>query len=109
MLKWHYKRAQTGESGRSDDRLADAARLRVDAECGVDRFAGSLDEWESALDGLASSLADLADCRIPLGMLYAAVTYSKTGDEKKLLSLPLEQRLLQEVLPPPGPSDRASC
>ena len=76
----------------------------------IDRFAGSLDEWESALDGLAASLADLADCRIPLGMLYAAVTYSKTGDEKKLLSLPLEQRqLLQEVLPPPGPSDRASC
>ena len=67
----------------------------------VRRFAGSLDEWESALGELASSLADLADCEIPLGMLRAAVTYSKTGDEKKLLTLPLEQRrLLQEVLPP---------
>ena len=76
----------------------------------VDRFAGPLDEWENALDGLATSLADLADCRIPLGMLHAAVAYSKTGDEKRLLSLPLEQRqLLQEVLPPPGSSDLASC
>ena len=74
------------------------------------RFTGSLDEWENALGGLTSSLADLADCQIPLGMLQAAVTYTKTGDEKKLLRLPLEQRqLLQEVLPPPGSSDRASC
>ena len=73
----------------------------------VDRFAGSLDEWENALGGLASSLADLPDCQIPLGMLHAAVTYTKTGDEKQLLRLPLEQRqLLQDVLPPPGPSDR---
>ena len=31
----------------------------------VGRFAGSLDEWEKALRGLASSLADLADCQIP--------------------------------------------
>ena len=74
------------------------------------RFTGSLDEWENALGGLTSSLPDLADCQIPLGMLQAAVTYTKTGDEKKLLRLPLEQRqLLQEVLPPPGSSDRASC
>ena len=63
-------------------------------------FAGSLDEWESALSGLASSLADLPDCQIPIGMLRTAVTYTKTGDEKQLLTLPLEQRrLLQEVLP----------
>ena len=69
----------------------------------VERFAGSLDEWENALGVLASSLADLADCQIPLRMLRAAVTYAKTGDEKKLLSLPLEQRqLLQEVLPRAG-------
>ena len=68
----------------------------------VERFAGSLEEWENALDGLASSLGDLADCEIPLGMLHAAVTYTKTGDEKQLLNLPLEQRqLLEEVLPPP--------
>ena len=67
----------------------------------VERFAGSLGEWESALDALASSLGDLSDCEIPLGMLHAAVTYSKTGDERQLLKLPLEQRqLLQEVLPP---------
>ena len=73
------------------------------------RFAGSLDEWETVLRRLASSLADVADCQIPLEMLHAAVTYTKTGDEKKLLSLPLEQRqLLQDVLPPPGFSDRMS-
>ena len=70
------------------------------------RFAGSLEDWENALGGLASSLADLPDCQIPLGMLHAAVTYSKTGDEKKLLILPLEQRqLLQEVLSPPVRTD----
>ena len=69
----------------------------------VERFAGSLDEWKQAFEKLASSLADLADCQIPLRMLRAAVTYTKTGDEKKLLSLPLEQRqLLQEVLPRAG-------
>lgn len=74
------------------------------------RFAGSLDEWENALGGLDSSLADLPDCQIPLEMLHAAVTYSKTGDEKQLLRLPLEQRqLLQEVLPQPGSSDGVSC
>ncbi len=72
-------------------------------------FAGSLDEWENALGGVASSLAELADCQIPLGMLHAGVAYSKTGDEKKLLTLPLEQRqLLQEVLPPPERSDGVS-
>jgi len=75
----------------------------------MSRFAGSLDEWESILDGLASSLADLQDCQIPLEMLRAAVTYTKTGDEKQLLKLPLEQRqLLQEVLPLQGSSDRLS-
>ncbi len=69
----------------------------------AERFAGSLDEWEKVLGVLASSLADLADCQIPLRMLRAAVTYTKTGDEKKLLSLPLEQRqLLQDVLPRAG-------
>ena len=73
----------------------------------VSRFEGSLDEWESALGGVASSLADLPDCQIPLGMLHTAVTYTKTGDKKQLLRLPLEQRqLLQDVLPPLGSSDR---
>ena len=66
-----------------------------------DGIAGSLSDWETALKSLASSLADLPDCRIPLDMLQAAVRYSKTGDEKHLLSLPLEQRqLLEDVLPP---------
>ncbi len=69
----------------------------------VERFAGSLDEWENALGGLDCSLADLADCQIPLRMLRAAVAYTQTGDEKTLLNLPLEQRqLLQEVLPRAG-------
>ena len=36
MLEWHYKRVPTGEMGQSDDRLADAAGMRVDAECVVD-------------------------------------------------------------------------
>ena len=72
------------------------------------RFAGSLDEWENALGELASSLADRTDCQIPLEMLHAAVTYTKTGDERKLLSLPLEQRqLLQEVLPALARTDSA--
>ena len=66
-----------------------------------DGLAGSLSDWETALKSLASSLADLPDCRIPLEMLQAAVRYSKTGDEKHLLSLPLEQRQLLEDVPPP--------
>ncbi len=70
----------------------------------VSRFAGSRDEWEHALGGLASTLADLPDCQIPLRMLHAAVAYTKTGDKKQLLRLPLEQRqLLKEVLPPSPP------
>ena len=65
-----------------------------------DDLAGSLSDWKTALDGLASSLADLPDCRIPLELLQAAVTYIKTGEEKHLLSLPLEQRqLLEDILP----------
>ena len=66
-----------------------------------DGFAGSLADWEGVLESLTSSLADLPDCRIPLAMLQVAVRYTKTGDERHLLSLPLEQRrLLEEVLPP---------
>ncbi|MDE0105882.1 MAG: tetratricopeptide repeat protein [Bryobacterales bacterium] len=73
----------------------------------ISRFAGSVDEWETALGRLNSSLADLPGCRIPLGMLHAAVTFTKTGDERQLLRLPLEQRqLLEEVLPPLGYSHR---
>ena len=66
-----------------------------------DGFAGSLADWERALESLASSLADLPNCRIPVDMLQVAVRYTKTGDERHLLSLPLEQRqLLEDVLPP---------
>ena len=66
----------------------------------ADGFAGPLDEWEQALDGIAANLADLPDCQIPVEMLRSAVTYSKTGDVKRLLSLPLEQRQLLEGLLP---------
>ncbi len=60
-----------------------------------------MSDWEAALETLTASLADLPDCRIPLEMLQAAVRYSKTGDGKHLLSLPLEQRqLLEDILPP---------
>ena len=63
-------------------------------------FAGDMGAWEQALEALATSLADLPDCRIPVRMLQAAVKYTKTGDERHLLSLPLEQRrLLESVLP----------
>ena len=78
-------------------------------------FSGSLAEWESALEGLASSLDDLPDCHIPVEMLQVAVRYTKTGNERHLLSLPLEQRqLLEEVLPQapnegPVPADRATA
>ena len=66
-------------------------------------LAGSLADWETTLESLASSLTDLPDCRIPLEMLEVAVRFTKTGDERHLLSLPLEQRkLLEDVLPPPG-------
>ena len=68
-------------------------------------FAGSLADWEEALESLASSLADLPDCRIPVEMLQVAVRYNKTGDERHLLSLPLEQRqLLEDVLHHPRAS-----
>lgn len=66
-----------------------------------DGFKGSLEDWEKALKSLTSNLASLPDCRIPVEMLQAAVRYTKTDDQRHLLSLPLEQRqLLEEVLPP---------
>ena len=49
----------------------------------AERFAGSLDEWEKVLGVLASSLADLADCQIPLRMLRAAVTLHEDGRRKE--------------------------
>ena len=61
-----------------------------------DGLAGSLADWEQALESLTASLADLPNCRIPIEMLQVAVRYTKTGDERHLLSLPLEQRQLLE-------------
>ena len=83
--------------------LTDFLKANID-----DGFAGSLTDWEAALESLTASLVDLPDCRIPLEMLQAAVRYSKTGDGKHLLSLPLEQRqLLEDILPPSeGERDR---
>ena len=76
--------------------LTDFLKANID-----DGFAGSLTDWEAALESLTASLADLPDCRIPLAMLQAAVRYSKTSDGRHLLSLPLEQRqLLEDILPP---------
>ena len=76
--------------------LTDFLKANVD-----DGFTGSLADWERALEGLSDTLADLPDCRIPVEMLQVAVRYTKTGDERHLLSLPLEQRqLLESVLPP---------
>ena len=75
--------------------LTDFLKENVD-----DGLAGSLADWERALERLTSSLADLPDCRIPVEMLQVAVRYTKTGDERHLLSLPREQRqLLEDVLP----------
>ena len=72
-----------------------------------DGFAESLADWEWALESLAASLADLPDCRIPLEMLQVAVRYTKTGDGKHLLSLPLERRQLLEDILPPAAGERA--
>ena len=71
--------------------LANFLHVNVD-----DGFTGSLSEWETAFEDLFASLEDLSDCQIPLQMLRAALKYAKTGDERHLLSLPLEQRQLLE-------------
>ena len=83
--------------------LTDFLRANID-----DGFAGTLPDWETALESLASSLARLPDCRIPLEMLQAAVRYTKTGDERHLMSLPLEQRQLLEDILPPTAGERAA-
>ena len=82
--------------------LTDFLKANVD-----DGFTGSLAEWERALDSLSASLADLPDCRIPVEMLQVAVRYTKTGDKRHLLSLPLEQRQLLESVLPPTAGERA--
>ena len=82
--------------------LTDFLKENVD-----DGFAGSLADWERALERLTSSVADLPDCRIPVDMLQVAVRYTKSGDERHLLSLPLEQRQLLEDVLPPAAGERA--
>ena len=85
--------------------LTDFLKENVD-----DGFAGPLADWERALEALAASLANVRECRIPVEMLQVAVKYTKTGDERHLLSLPLEQRqLLEDILPQAEgkPADRA--
>ena len=92
-------RLEGGVAGRI---LTDFLKANVD-----DGFAGSLADWERALEGLTASLADLPDCRIPLEMLQVAVRYTKTGDGRHLLRLPLEQRQLLEDILPPAAGERA--
>lgn len=70
-------------------------------------FAGSLTDWERALSSITDSLADLADCRIPIGMLQVAVKYTKTGKKRHLLGLPIEQRRLLDSILPSTAGERA--
>ena len=86
---------QLPDEGVVSDILTDFLIENVD-----DGFAGSLADWERALESLVSSLSDFPDCRISVEMLQVAVRYTKTGDERHLLKLPLEQRqLLEDILP----------
>ena len=66
----------------------------------VGNLVGDLADWERALKQLDASLSGLPDCRIPIEMLKFAVRYAKTGDERHLLGLPLEQRQLVEGILP---------
>ena len=99
MTKLRDLLTQLPDEGVVSDILTDFLFENVD-----DGFAGSLADWEAALESLVSSLADVPDCRISVEMLQVAVRYTKTGDKRHLLSLPLEQRqLLEDILPPtPG-------
>ena len=66
----------------------------------IGNLVGELADWERALKQLDASLSGLPDCRIPIEMLKFAVRYAKTGDERHLLGLPLEQRQLVEGILP---------
>jgi len=61
---------------------------------GVKHLKGSLEEWDTALNGLMDILSESKDCLIPLAVLSAAARYVATADERHLLQLPLEQRQL---------------
>ena len=93
---------QLPDEGVVSDILTDFLFENVD-----DGFAGSLADWEAALESLVSSLADFPDCRISIEMLQVAVRYTKTGDKRHLLSLPLEQRQLLEDILPSAAGERA--
>lgn len=72
-----------------------------------DDFVGGLADWEHALNDLTASLSDLPDCGMPIEMIKSAVRYAKTGDDRHLLSLPLEQRQLLEAIQPSVAGERA--
>lgn len=95
MAKLRTLFADLLDDGVLGDMLAEFLIKNADYE-----FVGSLKDWESALESIATSLADLPNCQIPVEMLQVAVRYAKTGDEKHLLSLPLEQRQLLEDIQP---------
>ena len=93
---------QLPDEGVVSDILTDFLIENVD-----DGFAGSLADWERALESLVSSLTDVPDCRISVEMLQVAVRYTKTGDERHLMRLPLEQRQLLEDILPSAAGERA--
>ena len=94
-------------AGLLDQGVIGAALTQFLVEDVEDCLVGSLADWEKAIEELASSLADLPDCQIPIEMLQAAVRYTRTGDERHLLSLPLEKRQLLEEILPPSTDERA--
>ena len=103
LAKLRDQLTQLSDEGVVSDILTDFLIENVD-----DGFAGSLADWERVLESLVSSLADFPDCRISVEMLQVAVRYTKTGDERHLLSLPLEQRQLLEDILPPSAGDHAA-
>ena len=103
LAKLRDQLTQLSDEGVVSDILTDFLIENVD-----DGFAGSLADWERVLESLVSSLADFPDCRISVEMLQVAVRYTKTGDERHPLSLPLEQRQLLEDILPPSAGDHAA-
>ena len=61
-------------------------------------FSGSIEAWEVALHELQLEFSNESDCQIPVQMLEATVMHRKSGDERHLLNLPLEQRTMLEAL-----------
>lgn len=95
MTKLRKKLAEIPDEGALGRVLIAFLDMNVDGG-----FTGALPEWEEALGELSASLSDLPECQIPVQMIQTAVKYIKTGNERHLLSIPLEQRqLLEDVLP----------